>query len=563
MKNDIYQYFTDEKANIKTRETWLKKHNNELYTKIIKYTVDLDILFKQRIYHYIYDLKEIPKCPTCGHELKYGGTINKGYNKFCSTKCSLSSPETKAKVQQTKLERYGDSHYSNREKMEKTKLEKYGDKNFNRKKAYETKEIKYGNKGYNNHTKIKNTKKERYSNENYCNVEKTAKTKLKKYGHHAYNNPEKAKQTNLEKYGVENIMMLDWVQNLARERNNNTQIEKYSQLLNLNKDNLKIDGDFVTIYNYCKTHDSFEITKANLYDRFIHHNIKDICTKCNPISKKTSIKELEVKKYIENELNISTKKIRKNGKEIDIFIPSLNLGIEFNGLIWHSAQYRDKNYHKLKSDFFYNEENIEIFHIFEDDWIYKRELIKSMIKNKLNLISDKIYARKCKVNVVDISIAKNFLEKNHIQGNSNSKNNFGLYHNNELVSLMCFSLRENNIYELTRFCNKLNTVVVGGASKLFRFYENMLNPKQTITFADKTYSYGKLYYKLGFRLDSEINVDYKYFNKNELKRRHKFNFRLNKLKNKYNVFEDDTEHTVATRNGWIRIYDAGKLKFIK
>ena len=117
-----------------------------------------------------------------------------------------------------------------------------------------------------------------------------------------------------------------------------------------------------------------------------------------------------------------------------------------------------------------NSNGIQLFHICEDDWIYKQNIIKSMILNKLGKSSNKIYARKTEVKeVIDNKLVREFLDNNHIQGFVGSKIKLGLFYKDELVSLMTFSKRtfmKNEDYELVRFCNKLNTNVIGGASKL-------------------------------------------------------------------------------------------------
>ena len=71
-------------------------------------------------------------------------------------------------------------------------------------------------------------------------------------------------------------------------------------------------------------------------------------------------------------------------------------------------------------------------HIFEDDWIYKEEIIKSILLNRLGIIENKIYARKCELKEVSYKDSKEFLDNNHIQGNSMSKHRIGLYYNDEL-----------------------------------------------------------------------------------------------------------------------------------
>ena len=163
--------------------------------------------------------------------------------------------------------------------------------------------------------------------------------------------------------------------------------------------------------------------------------------------------------------------------ELDIFSPKYNIAIEYDGLYWHNEKNVDMNYHLMKTELCENK-GIQLIHIFEDEWTDKQDIVKSRLKSIFGVIDNRIYARKCEIKEVSHNESKLFLEKNHIQGNVNSKYRYGLYYNNELVSLMTFgnmrkslgSKTKNECYELLRFCNKLNTSVIGGASKLFKHF---------------------------------------------------------------------------------------------
>ena len=139
----------------------------------------------------------------------------------------------------------------------------------------------------------------------------------------------------------------------------------------------------------------------------------------------------------------------------------------------------------------------------------------------------KIFARKCQV--VEMKSVNGFLESNHIQGKVRSIVKLGLYHNSELVSVMTFDKFEGrkkmseSEWNLNRFCSKLNTNVIGGASKLLKYFINKYNPKRIISYSDKDWSNGDLYISLGFNKISESKPDYKYIVGG--KRIHKSNFK--------------------------------------
>lgn len=140
-----------------------------------------------------------------------------------------------------------------------------------------------------------------------------------------------------------------------------------------------------------------------------------------------------------------------------------------------------------------------------------------------------------------------------------SKLKLGLYYNSNLVSVMTFNKSEGRKkmsdveWNLNRFCNKLNTTVIGGASKLLKYFIKNYNPKRVVSYADKDWSSGGIYETLGFKLISENNPDYKYIF--EGKRVHKSRFRKSKLKTNL------TESQYMKKSHIERIWDCGKLKF--
>jgi len=279
----------------------------------------------------------------------------------------------------------------------------------------------------------------------------------------------------------------------------------------------------------------------------------------------TSSYELELQNFIKS-LNIDyifqDRKIL-NGQELDIFIPSKKVAIEFNGLYWHSELKKDKKYHLLKT-IECEKQNIQLIHIFEDEWINKQDIVKSRLLNILGKTENIIYARKCKVQEINKDVAKIFLNTNHLQGFVSSLYYYGLFYQNELVSIMTFgNLRKNlgqrqteeNSFELLRFCNKLNTTVIGGASKLLQTFIRINKPKNIKTYADRRWSIGNLYENMGFVFSHNSTINYFYIMGQN--RKNRFNFRKDILIKEYGCTKEDTEHNFCFNQGWYRIYDCG------
>ena len=116
-------------------------------------------------------------------------------------------------------------------------------------------------------------------------------------------------------------------------------------------------------------------------------------------------------------------------------------------------------------------------------------------------------------------------------------------------------------WELLRFCNKLNTTVVGGASKLLKGFINMYNPKNILSYADRCWSKGKLYENLGFDLIKTSPPNY-WVTKNYLHREHRIKYQKHKLSKILDSFDQElTEWENLKANGYDRIWDCGNLVY--
>jgi Zn finger protein HypA/HybF involved in hydrogenase expression len=290
----------------------------------------------------------------------------------------------------------------------------------------------------------------------------------------------------------------------------------------------------------------------------------------NTTHKYTSIAENEIADYIKNELNvdieIGNRKLL-NGKELDIYIPSKKIAIEYNGLLWHSEFFghKDKYYHLYKTEQC-EKLGIQLIHIFEDEWKYKQNIVKARLKHIIGTSANRIYARKCEVKELNKKTEKKFLEQYHIQGSARAKVKLGLFNNGNLVAVMTFgdlrkqlgSTKQDNTYELIRFATK--GAVVGGADKLFKYFIKTYNPTTIISYADRRWSMGKLYEVLGFNRVSTGKPNYWYMLGYE-NRLHRYIFRKSELKSFKHYNPNKTELEIMIEAGYDRIWDCGSLKY--
>lgn len=248
------------------------------------------------------------------------------------------------------------------------------------------------------------------------------------------------------------------------------------------------------------------------------------------------------------------------GKEIDVFVPSLNIGFEFNGVYWHTEKYVGKDLHRIKADRA-EEAGIRLVQIWEDDWFNRSAQVLSHVRHVLGKNDEgRVFARKCSVREITTTDALDFLNAYHIQGFVSSSHYVGLFHDNVLVAVGSF-LKSGEDFVLSRYATSVP--VVGGHGKLVSFFERGHEFRNLITFADRCFSDGGLYEKTGWVRDSMLKPDYSYLV--GLERKHKFGYRLKRFREDPDLLfrEGLSERELADLNGLERIWDAGKIRYIR
>lgn len=450
---------------------------------------------------------------------------------------------------------------------------------------------------------MKSTLKEKYGDENYNNLEKAKRTKLEKYGDEHFNNRDKMLKTNNEKYGM-NVSpnTLKSTQKRLESKQIGFESKKYKQYLVDNnitnvsqldavkeKHRARIASETVadifdggrlhnivtplftreqyagssydTLYKFtcCKCGNNFE---DNLYSGNIPR-----CLNCNPHNRFASSIETEILSFL-HEYNVVTKPHDRTilgGEEIDILLPQLNMAIECDGIYWHGelAGKKNKKYHLSKTNRC-AEKNIELMHIWDWEWKCKQDIVKSILLNKIKK-SEKFHARKCVIKEVSNVDKTEFLIKNHIQGDDTSSIRIGLYKDDVLLSVMTFvksRYDKKYQYELSRYCNTLNTHIVGGASKLFAHFVKNYDVNSVVTYSDKRLFTGSVYKNIGMRFVSHTPAGYHYFHTNNCVPIGRSHFQKHKLNKKLKQFDTNlSEWKNMQINGYDRIWDCGHFKF--
>lgn len=260
------------------------------------------------------------------------------------------------------------------------------------------------------------------------------------------------------------------------------------------------------------------------------------------------------------------------GKEIDMYLPDFKLGIEFDGLKFHTEFFGKKSHsYHLDKTLRCNEQGVGLIHIFEDEYVNHKDIVLSKLKHALKLDLDlpKIPGRKCEIKEIIKYDAEAFLEKYHIQGFSSSTVYLGAFYKNKLVAVMTFKNGGLNNYgwELTRFATDNLHKFQGVGGKIFSYFTKKYKPYTVSSFADRRWTTNikdNLYTKIGFEIAKIGKPDYRYYNERveRYTRFHKMHFQKNKLITKYNLDPRLTETEMMQQLGFDRIWDCGLIKYI-
>jgi hypothetical protein len=251
------------------------------------------------------------------------------------------------------------------------------------------------------------------------------------------------------------------------------------------------------------------------------------------------------------------------GRELDIYVKSHKLAIEYNGLFWHSEANERGRFHLQEKYVECRALGISLLHVMESD---NPTVIKKLIASRLGYDDETIGARKC--SVVVGTDARDLYNNNHVQGNVAGCVVYSLYYRGQMVAAMSFSSlssirgqkKDDRLWELRRFATVCK--VPGGASKLLKaFLNNNPQCEEIISYSDNRLFSGGMYGKLGFELVSESGPDYKYTKNGALLPKGLFKRScLVKMKG-FDFRPEETELENCKRNGWWRVWDCGKKKW--
>ena len=404
---------------------------------------------------------------------------------------------------------------------------------------------------------------ERYGCENPAQntkiQEKIKQTNLTKYGCEYVSQSkeikEKIKHTNLEKYGCEYGVQANEVKEKIKHANdkNHPNIIKYLTSKKITEDFLKSQYySKITIFQFAK---DTNIPYSTCIKYIHNYNLEEYFD----FNSAVSFPENDIIEYLKSKgiVNIiQSERTILEGKEIDIYLPDYNVGIEFNGDYWHSETFKEnKQYHYTKS-MLAASKGVFLYHIFSHEWFDEEKRIRILdhLDNILHLNENKIYARKCEIKEISSQNKNIFLKENHIQGKDNSSIKLGLFYNDTLVSVMTFCkprFSKKYEWELSRFCSEHGYNVLGGASKLFKYFiTHYMNKGETIvSYSDIAKTSGKIYETLNFKFLNDSDPNYIWWKSDD------------DYKTRYQC-QMKNEKEIMLSKGYARVYDCGNKVWI-
>jgi len=532
---------------------WWKKNNR---VDVLKH-IDTGYSIIENVMLFLSGMTE-HNCKNCGKRIDSLGKI------FCSYKCSNSDKDLKSK--RNKPDKY--CHFKSQEFKDYMK-------SFDVYPSQREEVIQ----------KRKKTNKEKYGTEYQISSPKTRKkidtTLDEKYGVQNVQQIKEVKQRTL-KTQKENLIKIHGVDNFGKTpealRKNKESLDRKG-IINHGQENFKklapvvfeILNNKELLINYLKEYEyhaalirhfhSLYDYKVSITTLFNYMRKYDI-----PIVKKFSGLELELIEYIKTfyDNDVLHNKYKIIDKQLDVYVPDKQIAYEIDGLHWHSEDFGKSSSYHLNKTVDCESKGIQLFHIYDNEWITKKGIWKSVIKDSLGIHDVVIGARQTTLREITSKEARVFCQFNHLQGSTNTSFNYGLFYDNELVAVMTFSKARYGTYdyELQRFCCKLGYKIHGAASKLLKAFTDK-HKGSLVSYANRRWSKGSLYEKLGFEFINNTEPSYFYFKHNEYELYSRIKFQKHKLKEILEHFDENlSEWENMKANGYDRIWDCGNKVYV-
>lgn len=310
-----------------------------------------------------------------------------------------------------------------------------------------------------------------------------------------------------------------------------------------------------------------------------HHLAGQGCPKCSHHQSKP---EQEIADF----LSLFTTVVQRDRiiigpKELDIYLPELNLAIEYCGMYWHSHRNQEdekKNRRKhAEKHRLCAEKGIRLITIFESEWLERPRTMRRLLRAATGNLRGRLMARKCELRPVSNAEARAFYDRHHPQGGNGHGIHYALFWKGKIIACMRFTLGGNDRgrgaksrqWTLSRYATRLS--VAGAAGRLFKAFVKDCQPEAVKSFSDNRLFSGRMYEQLGFTLEKDVAPDYQVWSpKIGLRPKPHYQRRQLPKRLKEHGVEDSFDPKTDTRTeaqmtylmGAGRIYDCGKKRWL-
>lgn len=269
--------------------------------------------------------------------------------------------------------------------------------------------------------------------------------------------------------------------------------------------------DKVTII--CPIHGEFE-QRAN--DHLNGHG----CAKCGIGTSYNEVELYDSFVRLMGNVNIlhSDRSILGNNQEIDIVFPNHKLGIEYDGLKWHTEEYgKDQTYH-LNKTLTANQKGYQLVHVFEDEYLHHRAIVKSKIRRLLGIAKNESFIEEQDISfaVISQSEAMSFATENELGEVTEPTITIGAFVKDELFATVLFNTENNKDWIIQKTAYSVKHMFDADVYKLMiNYFIEKFEPNTIDRYLDRRWATSHVteqYEDFGFEFVEEIEPSYKYVN---------------------------------------------------
>lgn len=268
------------------------------------------------------------------------------------------------------------------------------------------------------------------------------------------------------------------------------------------------------IWRHCKNKRCNKIFQTTVFNWVTDGVV--CCEDCR--NRSYSLAEKEICDYISN-LGfdiVEEARIFYDRLSLDILLEKEKIAFEYNGLYWHSTAVRGEDFHKNKYDMACKC-GIDLYMIWEDDYLYRKDVVLKRIKDILGVQEIEINLEDCMIDIIREDEAKDFIENYGLFKGFTGKYYLGVYKNRELIAVSAISDREDNddAY-IEGYCEKYK--IESGFLSIINYIEEYMHASGIVAKVENATIDWNVIGMDGFVKIKEVEPEFTYLNEHSILR---------------------------------------------